>query len=528
MPGSATVSFPPKRIRARCRHPLLWCAALALAASATLADPAGLDEDRERNAEGPFYDEMTIVGTRDDVDGLGGAADVIGQEVLQRFGYADIQRIVRQTPGVSVQVEDGYGLRPNISIRGVASERSGRITLLEDNVLIAPAPYSAPSAYYFPTAGRMHAFEILKGPSAITQGPYTIGGALNMLSTPIPGERTGSFAASAGEDATWRAHATYGGVTEAGFGFLVETHQWFSDGFQDIDRSRRDTGLAVRDYTVKMRYAPRDARHGIEFKLQTADQASDQSYLGLVDRDFAADPFRRYGLSALDRIETAHDQVILRYDYDLTDDTRLTSTAYLNEHERDWFKTEGIDFGGVPMPGPSRGRAGSTSSVRSTGARVSADARRTSCGPSCTAMPTRPRGASSCARTRASTTPAECSSPSRPRLPSGRRGMRSRWACASTRTRRTGCSGTARTTRRTEAWCWTTRACSGTPATGCRRRVRWRCTSTTGSSSVAGRCRRASVTRTSTSAAPATRPGPAARRTRRPGRAPTSATRART
>ncbi|MYE81515.1 MAG: TonB-dependent receptor plug domain-containing protein, partial [Gammaproteobacteria bacterium] len=83
---------------------------------------------------------MTIVGTRDDVKGLGGAADVIGQEVLQRFGYADIQRIVRQTPGVSVQVEDGYGLRPNISIRGVASERSGRITLLEDNVLIAPAP----------------------------------------------------------------------------------------------------------------------------------------------------------------------------------------------------------------------------------------------------------------------------------------------------------------------------------------------------------------------------------------------------
>ena len=192
----------------------------------------------------------------------------------------------------------------------------------------------------------MYAFEILKGPSAITQGPYTIGGALNMVSTPIPSRRAGSFAASAGEDATWRAHATYGGVTEAGFGFLVETHQWFSDGFQDIDRSRRSTGLDVRDYTVKLRYAPRDSRHGVELKLQTADQASDQSYLGLTDRDFDAAPFRRYGLSELDRIETAHDQVILRYDYDLAEDTRFTSTAYLNEHERDWFKTEGIDFDG--------------------------------------------------------------------------------------------------------------------------------------------------------------------------------------
>ncbi len=340
-------AFGPVRTEPGRRWGPLGC--IVLSSALLNASVHGESDDRPvppDDADPPFHDEMTIVGTRDDVKTLGGAADVIGQEVLQRFGYADIQRIVRQTPGVSVQVEDGYGLRPNISIRGVASERSGRITLLEDNVLIAPAPYSAPSAYYFPTAGRMHAFEVLKGPSAITQGPYTIGGALNMVSTPIPAARGGAFAASAGQDATWRAHASYGGVTAGGLGFLVETHQWFSDGFQDIDRSRRQTGLAVRDYTVKLRYAPRDSRHGLELKLQAADQDSDQSYLGLTDRDFAADAYRRYGLSALDRIETAHEQVILRYEFNLRDDTRFSATAYVNAHERDWFKTEGIDFDG--------------------------------------------------------------------------------------------------------------------------------------------------------------------------------------
>ena len=323
---------------------------LSLVGPPALADTSARDHEltEPRAQDRPFYDEITIVGTREDVEGLGGAADVIGQDILQRFAYADIQRIVRQTPGVSVQIEDGYGLRPNISIRGVASERSGRITLLEDNVLIAPAPYSAPSAYYFPTAGRMHAFEVLKGPAAITQGPYTIGGALNMVSTPIPRERTGTVTAFGGSDATWRTHGVYGGTTNAGLGFLVETHQWFSDGFQDIDRSGRDTGLAVRDYTLKLRHAPRDSRHAVEVKLQVADQESDQSYLGLGDRDFAADPYRRYGLSALDRIATAHDQIIVRYDYDLRDNARFTATAYRNEHTRDWFKTEGIDFDGSP------------------------------------------------------------------------------------------------------------------------------------------------------------------------------------
>ena len=118
-----------------------------------------------------FDEEITVVGNRAEAGNVAGSAHFIGQEELEKFFYPDIQRIGREVPGVSIQLEDGYGLRPNISIRGVATERSGRITLLEDNVLIAPAPYSAPSAYYFPTAGRMSAFEVLKGPAAIHPGP---------------------------------------------------------------------------------------------------------------------------------------------------------------------------------------------------------------------------------------------------------------------------------------------------------------------------------------------------------------------
>jgi Fe(3+) dicitrate transport protein len=289
---------------------------------------------------------VTIYGSSTGAQAATGAAQYIGEEQLAKFDYSDIQRVIRQIPGVSVQVEDGYGLRPNISIRGVATERSGRITLLEDNILIAPAPYSAPSAYYFPTMGRMSAVEVVKGPAAITQGPYTIGGALNMVSTPIPDTQSGQVTLEAAQDATYRLHANVGDKLDNGFGYLVEAHQWQSDGFQDIDRSDTNTGLNVTDLTAKFAYAPSDSAHSVELKLQMTDQDSEQSYLGLTDNDFSQNSTRRYGLSELDNISTEHSQVILRYGYKINDDLNFTATAYNNQHERNWFKTEGIDVDG--------------------------------------------------------------------------------------------------------------------------------------------------------------------------------------
>ncbi len=319
------------------KHSKLLLTLAISAVSASLANAQEVDGTIE---------EVTIVGSREQAQRIAGSAHYIGSDKLAQFAYSDIQRIAREVPGVAIQIEDGYGLRPNIGIRGVATERSGRITLLEDNVLIAPAPYSAPSAYYFPTVGRLSAIEVVKGPAAITQGPYTIGGALNMVSTPIPTAMSGNIVTEAGENSTYRVHATYGGRSESGFGFLLETHQWQSDGFQDIDRSDNDTGLDVEDYTVKLSYAPSDSAHAIELKLQSTEQNSNQSYLGLTDRDFDNSAFRRYGISALDNIETEHEQQILRYSYDISDSFDVSVTAYNNEHQRDWFKTEGIDIDG--------------------------------------------------------------------------------------------------------------------------------------------------------------------------------------
>ncbi|MEM8983707.1 MAG: TonB-dependent receptor [Pseudomonadota bacterium] len=303
-------------------------------------------DDADPSTDASVLPVITIIGDSDDLLRLPGAATTIAVDEILAFNQSDIQRMLRSVPGVSVQIEDGYGLRPNISIRGTASERSARVTLLEDGILIAPAPYSAPAAYYFPTAGRLAGIEVLKGPAAITEGPYTIGGAINLISTPIPDSAGGLLNVQLGEDTTWRVHANYG-ASEGPIGWLLETHQWRSDGFQDLDGGD-DTGLEKEDYLAKFRYRfGTNDNQQIEAKLHYATESSDQSYLGLTDADFAAAPFRRYGLSTLDNIDTEHAQVLLRHSLQ-RNDLEVTTSVYYNEFERDWFKTEGFDVTGSP------------------------------------------------------------------------------------------------------------------------------------------------------------------------------------
>lgn len=297
-------------------------------------------------------EEITIFGTATDVRDVAGGATYLDPQDLQRFQATDAIRALRQVPGLSFQVEDGFGLRPNISIRGTPTERSSRVTLMEDGILIAPAPYTAPSAYYFPTFGRLHAVEVLKGPAAITQGPYTVGGAVNLISTPIPATNSGMLEAELGSFSTWRVHGWYGGGNDRA-SFLLETHQWQSNGYQSIDRSDADTGLDKQDYLAKLRFSndpASDTRHTLDLRVNIADEESEQSYLGLTDADFGRAPLRRYGLSVDDLMNNEFQQLSASWRMDFSDETVVTITAYNNEFERAWYKTEGIDFDGSDTP----------------------------------------------------------------------------------------------------------------------------------------------------------------------------------
>jgi Fe(3+) dicitrate transport protein len=296
--------------------------------------------------ESRLPEEVTIIGTREQARSLPGSAWVIDEQALEVFQYTDVHRVLAPVPGVYVVEEEGLGLRPNIGIRGSGTERSGKITLMEDSILMAPAPYADPSAYYFPTMGRMAGVEILKGAPLLTEGPYTVGGAINMLATAIPDEPGGRVSGEYGSYAERRLHASAGGSGET-WGWLVETHQQASDGFQDIDRSNSDTGLNKQDYIARLRLNTPDSYAGryqqIDLKLAYAAEDSNASYLGLTDDDFDRAAKRRYGLTELDNMDNEWEGASLGYTIELADAVSWNVTGYHNHFERDWFKVDRID-----------------------------------------------------------------------------------------------------------------------------------------------------------------------------------------
>ncbi len=279
-------------------------------------------------------ESVTIIGTKDDVKDLPGSGAVILNDDLQKAMDTDIQKILTAVPGIYMRTEEGYGLRPNISIRGTAIERSGKVTIMEDGVLVAPSPYTSSAAYYFPTTGRIHSVEVLKGPAVVSQGPQTIGGAINLISTPIPEVNSGKFVQEIGENAMARTHAYYG-ASQGNFGALVEVHEHSSDGFDSIANVGGDTGFDKSDFMIKARYS--SGNHTVTFKRVDLEEDSNQSYVGLSQASFMANPRMRYGATAYDKMMNDGEQTSLTYVGDF-DNFDVVFTSWQNDYHRDWFK----------------------------------------------------------------------------------------------------------------------------------------------------------------------------------------------
>ena len=316
---------------------------LAAAVSvALLSANVHAEQSDEKDAKDDSYQErLQIIGHNKQLRTEAGSATLISEMDLEQFEYDDINRVLAVVPGVNIREEDGYGLRPNIGFRGATPERSKKIALMEDGVLITPAPYAAPAAYYFPMVSRMTAVEVFKGPSAIKYGPNTVSGALNMTTRGVPDESEGGVDLAFGGDGYNKQHLFYGNTSD-NFGFLVEGLHAQADGFKELDGGG-DTGFDKNELMAKLRYNLDGSNYNqlFELKLSYSDETSDETYLGLTDSDFAANPNRRYAASSLGLMDWEHTQYQLTHHIEFVKFDIITR-VYRNDFERSWRKLNGF------------------------------------------------------------------------------------------------------------------------------------------------------------------------------------------
>jgi Fe(3+) dicitrate transport protein len=310
----------------------------------TEEEAAAIEASEEASEEGAELEdelfevrELTIAYTEEDVFRTGGSVQLLDEEELRRFASDDPNAVVTRAVGVYVRPEDGFGLRPNIGMRGVSSDRSKKITLMEDGVLFGPAPYSAPAAYYFPIITRAVGVEVFKGPAAVLYGPNTIGGALNLLMRQVPDAPSGEIDMAVGSFGSRRLHAWYGAQNSWG-GLVVEGVDLGSQGFKELDGGG-DTGFHRGELMARgfLQTAPEgEIWNRLELKLGYTGELSNETYLGLTDEDFRAHSNRRYASTALDQMRNWRTQAVLTHRLSVGDHFELTTDLYRHDFDRTW------------------------------------------------------------------------------------------------------------------------------------------------------------------------------------------------
>ena len=269
-----------------------------------------------------------IVGSHERLRRLPGAVDIVERETLEKSRVMTTSEALRRVAGVHVRDEEGFGLRPNIGIRGLNPTRSTKVLLLEDGIPLTYAPYGDNASYYHPPIDRFERLEVLKGGAQIAYGPQTIGGAVNYLTPRPPAQRAGSLTLTGGNRAYFNGHGSYGS-TLGRTGFLVDYMRKQGDG------SRENLNFKLNDVNGKVVQGFGLAQT-LTFRGNYYSEDSNVTYSGLRQDEYLAgpraNPFSndffyadRYGASAT-------------HAFAVSGDVAMTTNLYWSSFRRHWWR----------------------------------------------------------------------------------------------------------------------------------------------------------------------------------------------
>lgn len=272
---------------------------------------------------------VEIVESADTLQTIPGAVNILKQEELFESHVFNVNEALRKIPGVNVRDEEGFGMRPNIGIRGMNPTRSTKTLLLEDGIPLSYAPYGDNASYYHPPIERFASIEVLKGPSQIMFGPQTISGTINYLTPNPPAKPGGSLSFTGGTREFYDGHFNYGG-TVGDFGGLLDITHKESEGARD------NTHSDINDFNVKGVYDI-NASNALTLRANYFQEDSQVTYSGITDAEMHNFGIR-YNPFKNDRMQTDRWGTSLTHQFSFNNDVTLTTNAYWSHFHRDWWR----------------------------------------------------------------------------------------------------------------------------------------------------------------------------------------------
>lgn len=311
------------------RQPLSLPTRVGIAVSAVLATAMSTQaQDAPSPEPGVLEPAIVVIGQRINLETIPGSAVVIDSAVLEETRVLTINEAMRKVPGIFARDEEGFGLRPNLGLRGLNPTRSSKVLLLEDGIPLAYAPYGDNATYYHPPVERFERIEVLKGSGQILFGPQTVGGVINYITPQVPEQPAGRVIASLGDHGYRELHGQYGdryGDT----GFVAH------GTYKETDGTRDNMHFEVADLNLKLVHDLSD-RQAVTLRANYYDESSQVTYSGLTLAEWQADPYQNpFGN---DHMYAYRWGTSLTHRFELNPATTFTTNAYYTFFNRDWWR----------------------------------------------------------------------------------------------------------------------------------------------------------------------------------------------
>ncbi|WP_295006262.1 TonB-dependent siderophore receptor [uncultured Dechloromonas sp.] len=268
---------------------------------------------------------VKVIGGEENLPTLGGAGQILGKKELEDAHVFTVNEALRKVPGVHARDEEGFGLRPNIAMRGLNPTRSTKITLLEDGLPLAYAPYGDNASYYHPMVDRYERIEVLKGASSLMFGPQTVGGVVNYI-TPAPRQNFGGYV-----QGVVGSRDFFNGKVNVGGGGLTLDY-----GHKQGDGARDNMNHKLDDFNVKYGAMLGD-RNAITLRANFYKEDSTLTYSGLTQAEYDRQG-ARYNPFKNDRFEAERTGLSATHDFLIDDKSTLTTSLYYSKFDRDWWR----------------------------------------------------------------------------------------------------------------------------------------------------------------------------------------------